>query len=311
MPVTAPTTVTYSLDNPSAVAVPNTAVTARLLPVGAGDRNDDGAVVVGTVTATTDANGAFSLPLIPNTAYRTADTWYWVEIDDCPSYALVVPVSGSAVSLWACVVDPATLAPVAPSLASTYLLRAERGAASGVASLGTDGLVPAAQLPVAGGSAPASRQIIAGTGLTGGGDLTADRTLTVTYGSTAGSAAEGNHTHAIAGVTGLQAALDALPRVAATTQAGSYTLALADAGTAVEFTAAGAVNCTVPPNSSVAFAVGTVVELLQFGAGQITVVAGAGVTLRTAASLTSRAQYSTLSLRKRATDEWVLSGDVT
>lgn len=37
-----------------------------------------------------------------------------------------------------------------------------------------------------------TRQIIAGTGLTGGGDLSADRTLAVTYGTTAGTAAQGN-----------------------------------------------------------------------------------------------------------------------
>lgn len=40
--------------------------------------------------------------------------------------------------------------------------------------------------------AATSRQIIAGTGLTGGGDLTADRTLTVSYGTAAGTAAQGN-----------------------------------------------------------------------------------------------------------------------
>jgi len=37
-----------------------------------------------------------------------------------------------------------------------------------------------------------SRQVIAGTGLTGGGDLTADRTLTVSYGTTGSTACEGN-----------------------------------------------------------------------------------------------------------------------
>jgi hypothetical protein len=37
-----------------------------------------------------------------------------------------------------------------------------------------------------------TRQVIAGTGLTGGGDLSADRTLAVTYGTTAGTAAQGN-----------------------------------------------------------------------------------------------------------------------
>lgn len=39
---------------------------------------------------------------------------------------------------------------------------------------------------------PTSRQILSGTGLTGGGDLSADRTLTVSYGTTAGTAAQGN-----------------------------------------------------------------------------------------------------------------------
>lgn len=39
---------------------------------------------------------------------------------------------------------------------------------------------------------PTSRAITAGTGLTGGGDLSADRTLTVAYGTTSGTAAQGN-----------------------------------------------------------------------------------------------------------------------
>jgi hypothetical protein len=41
-------------------------------------------------------------------------------------------------------------------------------------------------------SAPASRLITAGTGLTGGGDLTADRTLTVAYGTSSTTATVGN-----------------------------------------------------------------------------------------------------------------------
>ncbi|MBK6858004.1 MAG: hypothetical protein IPG97_16030 [Microthrixaceae bacterium] len=42
------------------------------------------------------------------------------------------------------------------------------------------------------GAVPTARTITAGTGLTGGGDLSADRTLTVTYGTTAGTAAAGD-----------------------------------------------------------------------------------------------------------------------
>lgn len=48
---------------------------------------------------------------------------------------------------------------------------------------------------------PSSRQVIAGTGLTGGGDLTADRTFTVTYGATAGTAAQGNDARFVAAAT--------------------------------------------------------------------------------------------------------------
>jgi len=42
------------------------------------------------------------------------------------------------------------------------------------------------------GAVPTARTITAGTGLSGGGDLSASRTLTVSYGSSAGTAAEGN-----------------------------------------------------------------------------------------------------------------------
>lgn len=42
------------------------------------------------------------------------------------------------------------------------------------------------------GAVPTSRTISAGTGLTGGGDLSANRTLAVTYGTTAGTACQGN-----------------------------------------------------------------------------------------------------------------------
>jgi hypothetical protein len=42
-----------------------------------------------------------------------------------------------------------------------------------------------------------SRQILAGTGLAGGGDLSADRTLTVAYGTTAGTAAQGNDSRVV------------------------------------------------------------------------------------------------------------------
>lgn len=101
-------------------------------------------------------------------------------------------------------------------------------------------------------------------------------------------------------------------RVTANPQSGAaYTLALSDAGEVVECTSASAVAVTVPLNATVAFPAGTVVEVLQYGAGQITLSPASGVTLRTPSSLTSRAQYSSLSLRYRGGNEWIVGGDLT
>lgn len=99
--------------------------------------------------------------------------------------------------------------------------------------------------------------------------------------------------------------------IAHTTQTASYTAVLGDAGTIVEMNSAGALNFTVPPHSSVALAVDTILQVRQEGLGQTTLVPGAGVTLRAASSLTTRAQYSAVTLHQRATDEWVVGGDAT
>lgn len=91
----------------------------------------------------------------------------------------------------------------------------------------------------------------------------------------------------------------------------SYTLVLADAGKIVEMNVAGANILTVPPNSSVAFPIGTIIGVDQLGAGQTTITPGSGVTIRSAGGLVKiKGQYSSVSLRKRATDEWVLVGDL-
>lgn len=92
----------------------------------------------------------------------------------------------------------------------------------------------------------------------------------------------------------------------------TYTLALTDAGKVVELNNASAITLTVPPVSSVAWPVGTVVELWQQGAGQVTIAAGAGVTLRSDGSKVKlTAQYAGCSLRMRANDEWSLVGDLS
>ena len=98
--------------------------------------------------------------------------------------------------------------------------------------------------------------------------------------------------------------------ITAVTQTASYTLVLADAGKAVEMNVATANNLTVPPNSSVAFPVGTVVEVCQVGAGTTTIVAGSGVTIRTPETLVLAGQWSEVSLHHVGSDVWDLAGDV-
>lgn len=98
----------------------------------------------------------------------------------------------------------------------------------------------------------------------------------------------------------------------------SKTLAISDANTIQDCSNASGQNITIPPNSSVAFPVGTVILFLQSGAGTVTAIGGSGVTVNGISSTT--AQYSTFAVKKEATNTWegigtvqsvTLTGDVT
>lgn len=90
----------------------------------------------------------------------------------------------------------------------------------------------------------------------------------------------------------------------------TYTLVLTDKGKCVEMNNASANTLTVPPNSSVAFPIGTALLVRQMGAGTTSIAAGAGVTIRTPSTLDLQAQYSLVSLHKRATNEWCVEGGI-
>jgi hypothetical protein len=93
-------------------------------------------------------------------------------------------------------------------------------------------------------------------------------------------------------------------------QSASYTTVLADKDKIVEMNVGSANNLTVPPNSSVAYPVGSIINIVQTNSGQTTVVAGAGVTVNATPGLKLRAQWSSASLIKRAENTWVLVGDL-
>ena len=95
-------------------------------------------------------------------------------------------------------------------------------------------------------------------------------------------------------------------------QTASYTATLEDRGSLVTMTVGSANNFTVPPESSVAWPVGTVITVMQLGAGATTVVAGAGVTVNVDATFTKviAGQYSIATLIKYGTNTWVVTGDL-
>lgn len=92
----------------------------------------------------------------------------------------------------------------------------------------------------------------------------------------------------------------------------SYTFVLSDASKLVSLTNAAAIALTVPPNSSVAFPVGTQILIAQGGAGQVTVGPGSGVTIKSRDSLVKiTGQEGIATLIKTATDTWRLAGDLS
>jgi hypothetical protein len=91
----------------------------------------------------------------------------------------------------------------------------------------------------------------------------------------------------------------------------TYTTVLADQGKLVELSNASSITLTVPLNSSVAYPTGTQINLLQTGAGQVTVAGAGGVTVNATPGLKLRAQWSSATLIKRGTDTWVLVGDLS
>jgi hypothetical protein len=90
----------------------------------------------------------------------------------------------------------------------------------------------------------------------------------------------------------------------------TYTLVLTDLAKLVTLSNAGAITLTVPLNSSVAFAIGDRIDLLQKGAGQVTVAGAGGVTVNSTPGLKLRAQWSSATLLKLDTNTWVLIGDL-
>ena len=107
------------------------------------------------------------------------------------------------------------------------------------------------------------------------------------------------------------------PTVAINAQTGtSYTTVLADGNnTLVTLSNTGAIAVTIPPNSSVAYPVGTVLNFSSLNTGLATISGGSGVTVvstgATAASPIIRAQYSSATAIQTSANNWLIAGDIS
>jgi hypothetical protein len=99
----------------------------------------------------------------------------------------------------------------------------------------------------------------------------------------------------------------------ANAQTANYTLVLADAGKCIEMNSTSNLTLSIPTNASVAFPIGTLIEVCRVNTGTVTVAAvtpGTTTLQSPSNKVTAAAQYSTIALRKRAADLWLLSGDL-
>ena len=100
--------------------------------------------------------------------------------------------------------------------------------------------------------------------------------------------------------------------IAINAQVATYTAVLTDDGKLVTMSNASANNFTVPPNSSVAFGIGTQLNIAQLGAGQTTIVAGAGVTLNSEGTkLKLKGQFAVATCVKTDTNTWFVVGNLS
>lgn len=88
------------------------------------------------------------------------------------------------------------------------------------------------------------------------------------------------------------------------TRTADYTLVLGDIATRVQMNSTSARTITIPPNSSVAFPVGTRLDIANINTGVLTIAGGAGVTVNGRAL--TLGQWETATVVQRAANAWVV-----
>lgn len=97
-----------------------------------------------------------------------------------------------------------------------------------------------------------------------------------------------------------------------TEKTASYTLDTLDhQDNVVEMNSASATTFTIPTNSALAWPVGASMDIIQTNSGQVTISPDSGVTLNYTPGNKLRTQWSSCTIMKRATDSWIVYGDLT
>lgn len=86
----------------------------------------------------------------------------------------------------------------------------------------------------------------------------------------------------------------------------TYTLTPSDAGSFVEMNSTSPITVTIPPDADVMFSVGTIVDVVQYNTGAVTVVGGSGVTVLCDGTAATTARYQRLRLLKRFDNQWLV-----
>lgn len=155
--------------------------------------------------------------------------------------------------------------------------------------------------------------VTAGTGLSGGG-TSGSVTLSIDTGTTVDLSTSQTLTNKTLTSPTIN---DPKLNLSLNAQTGTtYTFVLTDNGKLVTASNASAQTYSIPTNASVAFPIGTQINLIQIGAGQVTVSAttpGTTTVLSNAATSAGpkcRNQYASLTAIKVATDAWYVIGDI-
>ena len=174
--------------------------------------------------------------------------------------------------------------------------------------------------------------VTAGTGISGGGtsgtvtvsidtSVTADLTTAQTLTNKNLTSGTNTFPSTLATLTGTETLTnktltDPKINLAFDAETASYTAVLANNGQVVTMDNASANTFSIPTNASVAFPIGTQINVLQIGAGQTTIqaVTSGTTTIQstgaTAAQPKLRARYSAATCLKAGTDLWYVFGDI-